>query len=105
LQILYEGWVFEINPYIRYVANKMINGAQCTIAWYVEDNKILRIRKSVITKILNEMKDHFGDLVISRGDTHILLSLHIMMNRDKKQVERDDRPARRGNKTIWRRSK
>ena len=29
---------FEINPYDRCFANKIINGKQCTIGWYVDDN-------------------------------------------------------------------
>ena len=33
-------WGFKINPYDRCVANKMINGTQCTVAWHVDDVKI-----------------------------------------------------------------
>ena len=29
-----------LNPYNPCVANCMIGGMQCTIAWYVDDNKI-----------------------------------------------------------------
>jgi hypothetical protein len=78
---------FEINPYDRCVANKMINGKQCTIAWYVDDNKLSHISKDVVTEILEKVKEHFGELVISRGDKHTLLGMHITMNRKKKQVE------------------
>ena len=35
-----EGLGFEINPYEICVANKMVEGAQYTIAWYVDDNKM-----------------------------------------------------------------
>ena len=31
---------FEINSYDKCIANKMINGNQCTIGWYVDNNKI-----------------------------------------------------------------
>jgi hypothetical protein len=31
---------FELNPYDQCIANSMINGKQCTIAWYVDDTKI-----------------------------------------------------------------
>jgi len=31
---------FAINPYDRCVANKMINGRQCTIVFYVDNNKV-----------------------------------------------------------------
>ena len=34
------GLGFEINPYDKCVANKVIEVAQCTIAWYIEDNKL-----------------------------------------------------------------
>jgi hypothetical protein len=32
-----KEWGFEINPYDFCVANKMINGKQCTIVWHVDD--------------------------------------------------------------------
>lgn len=35
-----EDMGFELNPYDKCVANKTINGKQCTIAFYVDDNKI-----------------------------------------------------------------
>jgi hypothetical protein len=78
---------FEINPYDRCVANKIINGKQCTIAWYVDDNKLSHVESNVVTEILDKVKDHFGELVISRGDEHTLLGMHIKLNREKKQVE------------------
>ena len=31
---------FQINPYDRCVANKLIDGKQCTISWYVDDNTV-----------------------------------------------------------------
>jgi hypothetical protein len=35
---------FELNPYDPCIANKVIEGAQCTIAWYVDDTKISHIK-------------------------------------------------------------
>ena len=35
-----QEWGFNINPYDWCVANKMINGKQCTIGWHVDDLKI-----------------------------------------------------------------
>ena len=41
-----EGLGFEINPYDKFVANKVIEGTICTIAWYVNENKLLyKIRR------------------------------------------------------------
>ena len=34
---------FEINPYDTCVANKMINGKQYTIVWYVDDLKVSHV--------------------------------------------------------------
>jgi hypothetical protein len=82
-----QGMGFEINPYDRCVANKIIDGKQCTIAWYVDDNKISHLDEKIVTNILDEIKSHFGELVISRGNEHTLLGMHITMNRKKKQVE------------------
>ena len=36
-------WGFEINPYDCCVANKMVNGKQCTILWHVDDLKISHV--------------------------------------------------------------
>ena len=32
-----QEWGFTINDYDRCVANKIINGKQCTITWHVDD--------------------------------------------------------------------
>ena len=34
------SWGFKLNDYDNCVANKMINGKQCTIVWHVDDLKI-----------------------------------------------------------------
>ena len=36
-----EGLGFEIHSYDGYFANYVIEVTQCTIAWYVDDNKLL----------------------------------------------------------------
>lgn len=81
-----KGMGFVLNPYDRCVANKMINGKQCTVAWYVDDNKLSHEDPEVVTEVLNAIKDHFGDLVITRGDTHDLLGMTITMDRKNKNV-------------------
>ena len=40
---------FEINPYDRYVANKLIEGKQCTILWHVDDLKVSHCSSWVVT--------------------------------------------------------
>ena len=46
-----EGFI--INPYDKCVANKIINGKQCTIVWYVDDNKISHADPEVVTEIMS----------------------------------------------------
>ena len=45
------------------------------------------MNEHVVTKILKDMAVHFGDLVITRGDDHDLLGMHIKLNRKTKRVE------------------
>ena len=42
---------FTINPYDPCAANKIINGSKCTIAWYVDDNKLSHKDPKVVTNI------------------------------------------------------
>ena len=73
---------FEINPYDRCVANKMVNGKQCTIVWYVDDNKLSHVDEEVVTDILQKVKSHFGDIVITRGKEHSFLGMDITFTGD-----------------------
>ena len=77
---------FKLNPYDKCVANKMINGSQCTIAWYVDDNKISHEDPKVVDEILKVMNKHFGELVVSRGNEHDLLGMKIRLDRKEKKV-------------------
>jgi hypothetical protein len=71
---------FVINPYDRCVANMIIDGSQCTILWYVDDNKLSHMSENVVTSVIDHIKKHFGDLVISRGKEHKFLGMNITFN-------------------------
>ena len=47
-----KGMVFVINPYDRCVANKMMNGKQCTIVWYIDEKKLSHVDPNVVIEIL-----------------------------------------------------
>ena len=79
--LMNEG--FKINPYDKCVANKVINGKQCTIVWYVADNKVSHVDKNVVTEVIEMMKGHFGDLVVTRGNTHNFLGMNIRITKEK----------------------
>ena len=68
--ITLEGLGFEINPYDRCVANKVIEGTQCTIACYVDDNKLSHKNLEVTLYIINEVKKHFGDISVVIVNKH-----------------------------------
>jgi hypothetical protein len=46
-----EGMGFKLNTYDPCVANSIIHGKQCTIAWFVDDNKISHVDCGAVTKI------------------------------------------------------
>jgi len=41
-------WELKLNEYDPSVANKMINGKQCTIIWHVDDLKLSHVEKKVV---------------------------------------------------------
>ncbi len=52
---------FEINPYDPCVANKMVNGTQMTIRWHVDDLMISHLSQDKIMKVVQGMKDIYGE--------------------------------------------
>ena len=47
---------FELNPYDMCVANSMIDSKQCTIVWYVDDNKISHVNPNVVTNVIQKIE-------------------------------------------------
>ena len=72
-----QGLVFEINTYHKCVANKVLEVTQCTIAWYVDDNKLLHTNPEVISYIINEVKKSYGELSVVRGKKHTFTIMYI----------------------------
>ena len=75
---------FSINPYDRFMANNMVCVKQCTIVWYVDDNKLLHVDPNLVTDILEEIRKNFGDLVISIYYTRDFLGMNIKIRKYKK---------------------
>ena len=73
-------WGFVLNPYDSCVANKDINGSQCTILWHVDDLKISHVDPAVVTDIIKMLESEFAKeapLTISRGKVHEYLGMTI----------------------------
>ena len=66
---------FKLNPYDKCVANQMIEESQCTIIWYVDDNKISHISAKVVDEILAKIEKRFRKLTIMRGKQHTFLGM------------------------------
>jgi hypothetical protein len=68
---------FALNPYDSCVANKTINGKQCTICWYVDDLKISHIDKAVVEDIIVTIEQSFGKMTVTHGRTHSYVGMDI----------------------------
>ena len=75
-----QEWGFVLNPYDKCVANKNIEGKQCTIIWHVDDLKISHVNKDVVENILKKLNDKFGQespLTTCRGKVLEYLGMKI----------------------------
>jgi hypothetical protein len=80
-------WGFKVNPYDWCVANKEINGSQCTIVWHVDDLKISHVDPAVVSQIIDLLSAQFGKespLTINRGKVHEYLGMTIDYTDDGK---------------------
>ena len=68
---------FLLNPYAMCVAKKTINRKQCTVAWYVDDNKISHVEQEVVDDIVAKIGKRFPGLTISTGTEHNFLGIRI----------------------------
>ena len=86
-----EGFI--LNPYEMCIANKTIDGKQCTVAWYVDDNKISHDNPSVVSDVLKMIENNFGKLTVTRGKKHEYLGMNVVLKDRffeismKKQIE------------------
>jgi hypothetical protein len=71
---------FKLNPYDLCVANSQIKGKQCTITWYVDDNKISHVDAMVVTGIMEKIEVKFGKMTVTKGKHHVFLGMDITFN-------------------------
>jgi hypothetical protein len=72
-------WGFTPNPYDSCVVNKMVDGKQLTVAWHVDDLKILHVSTKVVDDLIADLDSEFGketpSLSKSRGKVHDYLGM------------------------------
>ena len=77
------SWGFMINPYDQCMANKVINGKQCTIVWHVDDIKISHMSKDVVEDVIKSLNKSFGKeslLTTTRGKVLRYLGLNTQLH-------------------------
>ena len=73
---------FELNPYGNCVPNKMIDGNQCTIIWWVDDNYINHMSGGVLDMVIGAIKAKFGKMKVTRGKEHVFLRTNLRFPSD-----------------------
>lgn len=64
---------FKMNPYDACIANAIIDGKQCTVAWYVDDNKISHINSKIVDYVIEKIEARVGKMTVTRGKHHVFL--------------------------------
>ena len=78
-----EKMGFEVNPYDPCVANKVINGKQCTVCWYVDDLKMSHMDRNVVVDIFKKIDEKFsGNMTVDIGEKLQYLGMEIELNRN-----------------------
>ena len=78
---------FTLNPYDPCVANANIKGSQCTIVWYVDDNKISHKDQAVVNDLIQCIEAKFGHMTKTEGDEHEFLGMKLQFDRKNKTVK------------------
>ena len=66
------------------MANKELNSKQCTVAWYVNDNKISHVDPKVVDSVIEMIEGKFGTMTKRRGKNHEFVGMGIMFIEDGK---------------------
>ena len=78
-----------MNPYDWCVANKDINGKQCTIVWHVDDLKISHVDPVVNNEIvasLNKEYGKVGEMTVGWGKVHNYLGMKLDFSKPGKFI-------------------
>jgi hypothetical protein len=77
---------YTLNPYDTCVANKMINVAQFTVIWHVDDIKMSYQSEKVLDAEVAWLETIYGPLVGGKGDEHTYLGMDLKFNNQKVEV-------------------
>ena len=74
---------FVLNPYDTCVANKTINGKQCSIGYYVDDNVSSHAEQRVLEEVVRMVEKEVGKITVQRGNTHMFLGMQKILTMTK----------------------
>ncbi|MDA3875508.1 MAG: reverse transcriptase domain-containing protein [Halothiobacillus sp.] len=77
---LTEELGFTINPYDSCVANKTIDGSQCTVLWHVDDLKLSHKSQDVLDDLIDRLNQKYGQetpVTVQKGKVHEYLGMTI----------------------------
>jgi len=66
---------FTINVYDPCVANKLIDGKQFAVCWYVDDLKLSHESSEVVSDMIKVIESKFGKMTVTRGQKHTYLGI------------------------------
>ena len=75
---------FIINPYDPCVANKLVNGPQFTVTWYVDDQKVFHKDTQVVTAFISDLQKIYSNdgLTVKCGKIHSYLGMNFDYSTD-----------------------
>ena len=62
------------------MANKTVNGKQCTIVWHVDDLKISHVNSAVVDEVIASLKAEYGqvgEITVGQGKVHDYLGMKL----------------------------
>ena len=62
---------------MTHVWQKMIDGKQCAICWYVDDTKISHVDSKVVDQVIKKIETSFGKMTVTRGKTHNFVGMDL----------------------------
>ena len=73
-----ENMGFKVNPYNHCVANTMVNGAQYTVYWHVDNLKVSHVDEAVVTAFSLKLADLYkGRVKTHRGKVFDYLGMDL----------------------------
>ena len=68
---------FIVNPYDMCVANKVIEGKQCTILWHVDDFKVSHPSETIVYQVIADLEERYGKMAVEHGPEQTFVGMDI----------------------------